>query len=181
MNPNRFSKKLLAVVSGFVGLCFIACSILMLWIYISQQNPKYGREFNSERKKRGIPVIPGGWHSLVQSKGDILWSDPNDYWNSDPGWGDGAVPMQPNYSMKKVVIKDENTIKETDMYFGSNILEIKGDAAVRERVLITCTYHLDNIKDVTCTADIYTRDMTFTNGDVGKAKSILKKWGLSYP
>jgi hypothetical protein len=149
-------------------------------VLTSRSTPEYGKEFNPERKKRGVPVIPENWNFLVSSD-MVIWSDPDTYWKPDNRWGDKANPEPPIYYQKQVIIQDENTIKEIDAYLGSNVYEIKDDLEFPERVIITCIYYLDAIENITCTADVYTLDVTYTNGDVELAKAILKEWGLSYP
>ncbi|GAB1470223.1 hypothetical protein MASR2M66_11000 [Chloroflexota bacterium] len=175
-NPHKISNLILGVVLICVGIC---CASLTK-IFSPQPAPKYGKEFNLERSKRGIPIIPENW-DYFYSADIVKWSDPDSYWKLDEDWGSKENPRPPIYYQKQVVIIDDNKLKETDAYLGSDIYEVKGDVAIPERVLITCIYHVDDVKDLSCSAEVYTHEITFTNGSVNTAKDILKKWGLSYP
>ena len=175
-NPRKKSTLILGIILIFMGIC---CAFLTI-DFFPQPVPKFGKEFNSERIKRGIPVIPENW-DYFYSADVVNWSDPESYWKPDNRWGKKSNPEPPTYYQKHVVIVDENTLKETDAYLGSDIYEVKDDLAIPERVIITCIYHVDNVKDLSCTGEVYTHEITFTNGSVNTAKNILKKWGLSYP
>jgi hypothetical protein len=179
MKTNSLAKKLFCGAFGFIGLCLIFCGILMLWIISPQPNPRYGKEFNPEREKMGIPVIPEDWKFFSVSTNEIIWENP--IWDNSIRYYRGDIePLRIHYQ-KAVIIQNETTIEETDIYMGDALRIGTDGVEAYERMLITCVYRLDSVRNVSCAADVYTRDTTFTNGNIEKAKPILEEWGLSYP
>jgi len=144
---------------------------------------KYGQSFNAERKKREIPLLPEGW-GVVTDKDSITWWEPDSYWNGSADWGDGATPASPKHYQKSLLIQSDTVIVETDIYLGRVIsVQYKDGEAIPiyEYISITHKYHIDEIDNTSCSADVHTSNVKFINGECEKAIVILEQWGLTYP
>lgn len=175
MNIKPFKEKNILV--GCITLLCLACFLISSMLFRTDNlSEKYGEEFNHVRYERGIPLIPEDWRFFSSSEKRV-WENP--VWDrTDRSYGDGGNPLIIHYQ-KVLVVVDENTFMETDVYLGDAI-EIKDDGVVLERVMLTCTYRLDQI-NIDCSTDIKTRDIVYAGDDIRKAKTILDKWEIPYP
>jgi len=175
MNIESFKRKNTLV--GCIILLCLTCLVLFAMLFHTDNLPeKYGKEFNHEREKRGIPIIPDDWKFFSTSKKRI-WENP--VWDkTDRSYGDGGNPLIIHYH-KALVMIDENAFKETDVYVG-DALELKVEEVVLEKIEITCIYFLDTT-DIDCTTDIKTQGFVYSGEDIAKAQEILDEWGIPYP
>jgi len=172
MNGRSIMKTCLLVVLGIIITCCVACLMFGLFNYLSTRNPKYGKDFNPEREKRGLPIIPENWELRDVFGNCITWGFPQFSPSEDPPY--------PRYSQKQIVIVDENTIEETDFYEGSRIVTTLVGDHLRDDLNIICTYHLDDVNDIKCEAYLSTGGYTIDKNRE-EAIAVLKEWGLSYP
>lgn len=173
--------KSLSLFNLFKMCCLIFSCLILVTSCITSNTSDYGKRYNFEREKRNIPIIPDNWS--VRTENNInFWFNPDDYLNGFGGnpWGDG-VDFQPKHFQKTVELYSENFVKETDGYLGKEVLEIKNEIVIRERIFITCFYSLSDIFDVQCTSTVYTKEVEIVDGDFSVGKSILEKWGIKYP
>jgi len=167
-----------SILNLFFGLLFFACGLVLLINKVSNQDLLiYGKQFNIEREKRDIPIIPDSWDSF-SSSGRTIWQNP--VWDKTTRtYGDGGEPLIIHYQ-KVVIIQNEYTIEETDIYLG-DALEIVADNLVLEKIEITCTYNPNNTSEKKCSTKINTKDVVYSGDDIDKAIQILSEWNISYP
>lgn len=172
-NPKRKNK----LVGGSILFLILACILLCVILPYADKLPeKYGKEINAERVSRGLPIIPANWR-YFSTEEKRVWENP--LWDeTDRCYGDTCDPLIIHYQ-KEIVLLNENTLKEADVYLGDAI-EINNDGVVLERVVITCIYHMYQT-DIDCSTDIRVRDFVYTGDDIKKAETILDKWGIPYP
>jgi len=161
--------KLLPVVLGAaVLMTTVACGLLP-----SRPAPKYGPEYNAERMKVGLPVLPENWKLVDSGPDGAAWLNPEA--NAKER---SRIPV---HSEKHVRYENGILISEGDSYYGSqdytNI-----DGTYRE--FIGITYHFkvsrnDRLQKLGWTAtrcdavEPYCKDISLE-----EAEAILKAWGL---
>ncbi|MCC7117229.1 MAG: hypothetical protein IT310_01790 [Anaerolineales bacterium] len=150
----------------------MACLLFGLFNDLSTQNPEYGKDFNPEREKMGIPIIPENWELRDVLGNRITWGYPE--------YPPSEHPIRPYYSQKQIVIVDENTIEETDYYEGARMITTLVGDHLYDSLDITCTYHLDSIQEVKCTA-LFSAGGYIIPKTYEEAIAILGEWGLPYP
>jgi hypothetical protein len=180
---HSFQTKFFLPALFVLALFYTSCGVFEQLAYSSRIDYKYGESFNPERQKKGIPRLPKGWISIVDGN-SIEWTNPEPYWNGSADWGDGAIPAVPIYYGKRLLIQNETTFIETDVYLGK-VMKVEwrdGEAfPIQERIEIIHEYHLDGIDDISCRANVQSHDVNFVDGNCEKAIAILTLWGLSYP
>lgn len=180
MKSSFLFKSLISGCVIFFCSILIICFACFSLIVISQYDPKqlqYGKSFNSERMKMGIPIIPNDWFS-VSNSGKTIWQNP--IWHTTTRtYGDGGEPLIIHYQ-KIVVVQSENTIEETDVYVG-DALEILTEVVILEKVEIICVYNPDNLSNKKCSTNIKTRQVVYSGEDIDKAIQILSEWNIPYP
>jgi hypothetical protein len=160
-----------------ISFVCIACFSLLALPQFNREKSQYGKNFNQEREKIGIPIIPNDWYSF-SSSGRTIWQNP--IWDTTTRtYGDGGEPLIIHYQ-KVVTIQNEHTVEETDIYLG-DALEIIADNLVLEKIEITCTYNPDNIFDKKCSTMIKTEEVVYSGENIDKAIQILSEWNIPYP
>ena len=97
--------------------------------------PKYGRDFNQERKKIGLPIIPDNWELMRATTDYSKWGDPEHR---------EKLKARVSFHRSKVVI-DRNGIltHEQDEYYGKQDYTNFEGTVAREELLITYYYRVD--------------------------------------
>lgn len=160
------------LITSFIIIVLCCCIAPYTYNYnnYKKAESQYGKEFNPQRVQMGIPIIPESWEIHSVNSG-ITWG-----YEQFSELGD---PPYPRYSQKRIVIEDENTIRETDVYEGSREdISLDGDR-VRDHIYITCVYSPIELK-IKC--DAYYSTFEFSS-DISREEAIeiLKTWGIEYP
>ncbi|MBK9780168.1 MAG: hypothetical protein IPP55_08960 [Anaerolineales bacterium] len=160
------------LITFFIVIVLCCCIVPYTYSYSNHKKAEseYGKEFNPQRVQMGIPSIPESWeiHSI----------------NSGITWGyeqfsEAGDPPYPRYSQKRIVIVDENTIRETDFYQGSRE-EVRSDGdRIRDAIYVTCVY---SPIDLNVECDAYYSTFEF-DSDISREEAIeiLNEWGIKYP
>ncbi len=163
------TKLLLLVLGVVLFLATVACGSLP-----SRPAPKYGPEYNAERMKVGLPILPENW-KLVYSGTDGAW-----WLNPEADAKERArIPV---HSTKSVSYEEGVLISDGDSYYGSKDYTNQ-DGTFREFVGIT--YHFKVGKNdrpgqqlgwdaIRCdAAEPYGKYISLE-----EAEAILNSWGL---
>jgi hypothetical protein len=148
----------------------------------------YGKEFNNERMKRGIPVIPENW---ITERKNICEKDSYKFKHNNAGvqWYDEnhfkikEICKRGKHNWKVIVFNDKNIIKESDTYYGIK----KGkyynyDLYEKEGYeYITITYSYDAEREGYKPWHVEGKILNINDypTSLWKADSLLRSWGIS--
>lgn len=136
-------------------------------------NYQYGKQFNYERKKRGIPIIPEYW----TTKNGIVW-----YYKEFSGAANERANCG-RHLYKSIRIKNDTIVEEKDFYVGFKVGYFSEPNehiwCLYENLSITYCYNdeKENIYPWLIRGDIVNRS-EFPNS-LWKADSILRSWGIA--
>ena len=137
--------------------------------------PKYGKEYNEERKKVGLPIIPDNWELSSVLTGESVWANPERVEKKNKN-----IPV---HWRKRLNYRTGTLISETDTYYGKEDFPDQ-DGTSREHLYITYNYQVDDYdykKRADWSASLYNRE-TVASGDfdisLEEAEKILKDWGI---
>lgn len=138
---------------------------------------KSGPEYNAEREKIGLPIIPSDWTIDAGSgPNEGTWYAPN--WKKDY---DQRIPV---HVSKYVNFASGEINYESDKYFGKGDWDCEGSIC-RDSLFITYCYNVNSVcKEENTWQVIYQSQETEFGGQFisfEEAKKILADWGLSYP
>jgi hypothetical protein len=161
-------KRLITSAMLLISALFAGCK---------PAEPRWGKEFNNERKKLGIPIIPDNW-----------WPNPGDNFTTweNPETGEKYKAHIPVHSFKSVHYEGDVLLWESDMYEGaSDYMTVDGPR--REGLVIDYVYREYTNPD---TFELVKPGwyITYTNlrgEDVSlsleEAKALLEKWKVRFP
>lgn len=162
------TKLLPIVLSVALFVTTVACGMLP-----SQPAPKYGPEYNAERMRIGLPILPENWKLVYSGTDGAAWLNPE---------ADAKERARiPVHSEKSVRYEDGVLISEGDSYYGSKDYTYF-DGTDREFVGITYHFKIgknDRLQQLGWTA--VRHDAAEPNGkdiSLEEAEAILKSWGL---
>jgi hypothetical protein len=146
---------------------------------------RYGKEFNSERRRHGLPVIPEDWKldgnvGAMHGRADV-WLNPK---NELPG--DLPVPM---HFSKGILYTQDEILEESDLYYGPRRFSHFTGVEVRsyrESIMITyCFRRIPEHDIAVCTRPgwhvSYLDGKTQDNSrpiTLVEAERILLTWGI---
>jgi hypothetical protein len=115
----------------------VALLMILLLIALSackEPDPQYGKEFNPERKKIGLPIIPDNWELARVMVDTSRWVNPerSEKFNA-------RIPV---HWSKSVWYPEGNLVLEEDIYYGINDYTTV-DGTYREDLVITYYYQVD--------------------------------------
>lgn len=146
-----------------IGLILILCNLFLG--ACRQPEPQYGADYNAERQKIGLPVIPSSWRPIAR-QGDCRWMNPDD---------DTQYKQHlPVHFSKYVNYRDGTLISETDTYYGTQDFTT-ADGTVREYVSVTYYY---SANEGAAKWDIVLLDQRLHEISLEQAEEILNGWGL---
>ena len=148
-------------------------TICLICYACRKQQPLFGKEYNQERIKIGIPIIPDNWNAPSAGSDDANWYNPD----SD-NFHKAKIPF---YVSKYVNYQSGILTYEQDEYFGREDFLWDG-SLFRERIFITYKYNFTyGNQEFNWSATYSNKDGLSQDIGLSKAKEILKSWGLSYP
>src|SRR5258707_15750732 len=104
------SRRKLTLMKPNIYFSLVCIFVFMLSACGESINSKYGRQYNSEREKLGIAIIPNDW--------DASWKDDGVWYNPDSD----AIKLKnrtPFHESKVVEVQKNILIYEEDNYIGS--------------------------------------------------------------
>jgi len=160
MGESEMKRKALGLIP-FLGLLLSACRP-----YANQ----CGIQYNSERQRVGLPIIPSDWRPQAVRGSECTWINPDEE--------EKFSRHLPVHSTKYVQFQGDTIIMEIDTYYGpGDYTSING--TFRERLYITYYYQLDKNKsrwDVSLwNQESFRSSPKFT---LEEADQILRKWGI---
>lgn len=162
--------KLLSLVLGVIlFLVTTACGFLP-----SRPAPKYGPEYNAERMKIGLPILPENWKLIYSGPDGAVWLNPE----ADAKY-EARIPF---HRTKRVGYENGVLISEGDSYYGSKDYT-NVDGTFREFVGITYHFRIgkNDRPGQHLGWDAIRADATAPYGEyisLEEAEAILKAWGL---
>lgn len=185
--------KILVGILGIIKNKYVIMIILLIFLrkgyilvedYFEYKSPKndceklYGKYYNKERQKRGIPIIA----DYLFYKGNNVCINDTLYYrqkNIKMQWVNKNEPAG-RHGIKIVKVLDNQIFSETDIYYGNK----KGKLYYKENEgyeVILITYSYKNEKEKTnpwfINADVHNLKNYPTS--LWKADSILKSWGIA--
>jgi hypothetical protein len=150
--------------AGWVRILFTFFCIAII-AACSLKRTGYGPEYNPERAKRGVSLLPEDWERDRYSD-EIRFTNPN--------------KTGPRHSIKSVLVDSKNAIiKESDTFYSGK--SFKGGPeqdTLFETIIFTYDYGANNEQNrFNVTAILPPHGMT--NLSVAAADEILGKWGLT--
>ncbi len=119
------TRLLPLVLGAALFVATVACGLLP-----SRPAPKYGTEYNAERMKIGLPILPENWK--------LVYSGPDGAWWLNPEANAKERARIPVHSEKSVGYEDGVLISDGDSYYGSkDYTNIEGTF----REFVGITYH----------------------------------------
>lgn len=160
---KKIDLIILILVMSFFGACY-------------RHEPKYGKDYNEQRKKIGLSLIPDDWELYKVTKTSSVWVNPKREINIDR-----KIPV---HWSKDVSYDAHGLIAEYDVYYGSEDY-ITIDGTFRERLAITYRYRLDDSMDYKAHLGWNCRISNQETGKQGgerisleEAEKILEGWGI---
>ncbi len=155
-----------------LAFCFVIVSLVVLSYWRQTTHPKFGLDYNPERQKLGIPVIPADWSSMVTDSNITSWYDPQG--------AEKRGDHLPYHASKDIYSQNGILSSEADTYFGpTDYNDNFSMTPQRERITITYLYN-ENGWFVS-----YMSQATHNTGEytisINQAKTFLASWGLEYP
>ena len=156
--------------------CTVSPAHICGWIFPTL---KYGREYNPERQKVGLPTIPADWEGM-ESCGYATWIN--------PVTAEKVKNHIPVHWFKEVNYAYGTLIVENDKYYGKNDY-MCDDGTCREQLTITYYFQADNNGidgkwEAQLLSDETWNHSAEENISLDEAKKILETWGiqrLDYP
>jgi hypothetical protein len=158
--------------------------ILLTGLSACTANPdtkKYGLDYNSDRQKLGLPIIPNNW--TLDQTNEVRWYNPE--------WQEKRKKHIPVHASKYLTIRASQLISEEDEYYGPGEWNCEGGICPEELLIDYC-YQPDSPctdksgQDQSGWSILYQSQesmdkMTYNKVTVDGAKKILESWGLTYP
>jgi len=163
---NIIKTAVVLLLTTLLGSCFNVVN--------KQPLPKYGMEFNEERKKIGLPVLQGNWN--------YIWADGykefGNVWVNPICDTDISIPY---YFKKSTGYNNDTIISESDCYVGTRKFETI-DGTFEEMLYITY-YFADKQWKYVFRGEYKSDEFKYShlsNFDLTKsqADSILKSWNI---
>ena len=164
-----WTKLLQLVLGAALFVATVACGLLP-----SQPAPKYGPEYNAERMRVGLPILPENWKLVYSGTDGAGWLNPE---------ADAKERARiPVHSEKNVHYEGGVLTSEGDVYYGSKDYTYF-DGTDRESVAIS--YHFKIGKNDLpqqqlgwSATKFDATDPTGRDISLEEAEAILKAWGL---
>ena len=138
--------------------------------------PKYGKEFNEERMKIGIPIIPDNWELNSVLQDSARWVNPERIEKHNE-----RIPV---HHSKGLNYRTGILLSETDIYYGKEDYKTI-DGTFRENLSISYFYQVDDYSYVKRTGwwiilnNQQTEDASMdTEITIEEAEKILEEWGI---
>jgi len=138
-----------------------------------QPGPKYGKEYNEERQKVGLPIIPDNWELDSVLQGSSMWVNP-----------ERIEKLNNHISVhwsKGLDYRTGTLIAESDIYYGREDYTTV-DGTFREKLIITYYYQIDDYSDeksVGWSAEILNKaNKGRKELSLEEAERILEEWGI---
>lgn len=157
-------KLRLLVLIALTTLSLAACSVFR------RPEPKYGREFNAERMKIGLPIIEEDWQLSRSDKGRCSWVTSR---------REDKARRQPVHFSKDVNYRTGMLLSETDLYFGSEDWFLDGET-YREELTVTYSFRVDDYasrRRLGWSAWLTDRDGS-REISLEEAEQVLARWGI---
>ncbi len=152
-----------------ISLGIICCNLPRLY------EPQYGQEYNEERKKLELPILPDHWKVVGLSREHVIWIDPDEV--------NKLKHRIPFHASKKVDYKSGTLRWEKDRYYGTeDYVDVNGDFQ-REFLSITYYYQVDGDNEPRWGVyfgqglekiDVFNPPRY----SLEEAEQILKEWGI---
>ncbi len=158
--------KLAKILVLLLALAGLACGIF------EQPTPKFGREYNEERTKVGVPVIPADWELHTVRDGECAWVNPERTAKRDA--------RIPGHWSKYVNYRTGELLYETDIYFGREDY-VTEEGTFRERLRVTYYYTADpydHKERLGWSVELSNSTSTGTEITLEEADAILRNWGI---
>jgi len=142
-----------------------------------QPTPRFGKEFNAERERLGVPIIPDEWIVTIVSSQGTKWSNPD-----KEDIIDSRIPF---HVSKGIYYGTGELISETDSYFGmDDWVDLEGNVS-RESLDITYNYQIDenDWKKHLGWSAFYRSQETMPGKEITleEAIKILQEWNINFP
>jgi hypothetical protein len=126
--------------------------------------PRFGVDYNPERAKRGIVVLPEGWE-MERYSGELRYTNP--------------TKIGPRHSIKSVWVNPKGAIvKEADTFYSGRSFKGGPEAVTLfETIIVTYEYEPNQEKE-RWSVNAILPPKGLTNLTVAVANEILAKWGL---
>ena len=157
------SLSIVFMIAGFCG-----CALF------KRPEPNYGKEYNPERRKVGVPVIPDDWKLDSVLRDEARWVNPDRIEKRDR-----HIPV---HWSKYLNYRTGTLLSETDIYYGKNTYT-NSEGTYLEKLLITYHYQVDNYdykKTIGWSIVLYNATMSGFGQDISleEAEAVLKEWGI---
>ncbi len=159
-------RMAVATLLALIPLSLAGCSLLRL------PDPKYGRAFNAERMRIGLPLIEDNWQPSQCDRFGCVWVNPA----REEDYGKHRAV---HYS-KSQDIRGGALLSEGDTYFGPEDYVVDDGATVREQLGIG--YNFQEVEDdplggLGWVAWLQDRDGS-RQITMEEAEQVLARWGL---
>src|SRR5262245_13510714 len=139
----------------------------------ARATPKYGKEYNEQRKQVGLPLIPDNWKLDSVLQGSSTWGNPERVEKMN-----NHIPV---HWSKGLDYRTGTLISETDTYYGNDDYT-HVDGTFRESLGITYYYQIDDYsseKRVGWSATIVNEASEGVKKiSLEEAEKILKDWKI---
>ncbi len=138
--------------------------------------PQYGREYNPERRKAGVPIIPENWELEKVLTGESLWVNPDRI-------EDRAAGIPTHWS-KHLNYRTGELLAESDIYLGKEDYTTP-EGTRREYLSSTYRYQVDEYDDekkIGWEFTLYSEESPLGKKlSLEEAQEVLTEWNLEFP
>ena len=155
------SKEIISLLLFAVCLVSTSCKLV---------KPRYGVEFNSERKKIGLPILPADWKYVkVVGATASCWIRPIEEKNRP-------------YHFEKTVAYNNDTLEwERNDYFGTRKCQTP-DGTLVEKLMVTYHFTRNEYGKIGWECEFKDCNTTgYVQLSKATADSVLADWGLKVP